>query len=550
MVGAISLIEEYQRPIVAALFMLIIISALYFSFTHFEGPSEYGDDPNYLYIASGVLHGNFHLDPGYIFSTRLTEAFAIAFFYYLFGINNLSSSLWNITSYIGIIIVTFLFVRMLYDDKAALLSAFVASIFPIVTEYAVNIGEDIPLTFLCSLAILLFLYGERLKSKAYYFCSGALLVAAWLTSYEAGIVIAFVLLYGFIEIIRKKAKLDRTGIFFVYGIAVMFLIVFAFSQMNAKAPFITITENLRFYSGVGTKVNGLPTIPSTNQDLMYYPRSMFPYEIIQMISHQGVVGAVENLVALIVSPMQNSEFGFYFYLVLPIMLTLLLLREKRAYFAIFWFSMLFLALEFGPMHLGISTNPLRIDYLPAYRLNRFLLVLTVPLAGIIGIGLAKLLESKDKYVLLLGALAVCMVLTVLYLANYNTSNFYYYWQHYPQELVMQAVNFIKTLPATTTVYLEGTYNNANVGYSSSEINTYLGNPQGNRVNFSITASTGCSAFAANSYVIWSGSPHCASWRNVLDIKTPDDIPAFIVQDENPLLNYRPTNIYYVEPQNS
>ena len=471
MVGAISLIEEYQRPIVAALFMLIIISALYFSFTHFEGPSEYGDDPNYLYIASGVLHGNFHLDPGYIFSTRLTEAFAIAFFYYLFGINNLSSSLWNITSYIGIIIVTFLFVRMLYDDKAALLSAFVASIFPIVTEYAVNIGEDIPLTFLCSLAILLFLYGERLKSKAYYFCSGALLVAAWLTSYEAGIVIAFVLLYGFIEIIRKKAKLDRTGIFFVYGIAVMFLIVFAFSQMNAKAPFITITENLRFYSGVGTKVNGLPTIPSTNQDLMYYPRSMFPYEIIQMISHQGVVGAVENLVALIVSPMQNSEFGFYFYLVLPIMLTLLLLREKRAYFAIFWFTMLFLALEFGPMHLGISTNPLRIDYLPAYRLNRFLLVLTVPLAGIIGIGLAKLLESKDKYVLLLGALAVCMVLTVLYLANYNTSNFYYYWQHYPQELVMQAVNFIKTLPATTTVYLEGTYNNANVGKCPHKLNT-------------------------------------------------------------------------------
>jgi Dolichyl-phosphate-mannose-protein mannosyltransferase len=547
-VDAISLIEEYQRPIVAVLFMLIIASALYFSFTHFEGPSEYGDDPNYLFIASGVLHGSFHLDPGYIFSTRLTEAFAIAFFYYLFGINNLSSSLWNITSYIGIIIVTFFFVRMFYDDKAALLSAFVASIFPIVTEYAVNIGEDIPLTFLCSLAILLFLYGERLKSKAHYFCSGALLVAAWLTSYESGIVIAFVLLYGLIEIIRKKAKLDRTGIFFIYGIAIAFLIVFAFSQMNAKAPFITITENLRFYSGVGTKVNGLPTIPSTNQDLMYYPRSMFPYGLIQMISRQGVAGTVKNLGTLIVSPMQNSEFNFYFYLVLPILLTLLLLREKRAYFAIFWFSMLFLALEFGPMHLGISTNPLRIDYLPAYRLNRFLLVLTVPLAGIIGIGLAKLLESKDKYVLLLGALAVCLVLTVLYLANYNTSNFYYYWQHYPQELMMQAVDFIKTLPATTTVYLEGTYNNANVGYSSSEINNYLGNPQGNRVNFSITASTGCSAFTANSYVIWSGSSHCANWRNVLNITTPKDIPAFIVQGENPLLDYRPTNIYYVEQQ--
>jgi len=31
---------------------------------------------------------------------------------------------------------------MFYDDKAALLSAFVASVFPLVTELAVNIGED------------------------------------------------------------------------------------------------------------------------------------------------------------------------------------------------------------------------------------------------------------------------------------------------------------------------------------------------------------------------------------------------------------------------
>ena len=95
----------------------------------------------------------------------------------------------------------------------------------------------------------------------------------------------------------------------------------------------------------------------------------------------------------------------------------------------------------------------------------------------------------------------------------------------------------------------GTYNNANVGYSSSEINTYLGNPMGNRVNFSITADTYCSSFAANSYVIWSGEAHCANWRNVLNITTPKDIPAFVVESENPMLDYRPTNIYYVEPSN-
>ena len=546
---AMKFIKSYEKPIVAALLVLIILNALYFSFTHFEGPSEYGDDPNYLYLATSLLHGTFHLNPGYIFSVRLTEAFAIAAFYYAFGINNLSSSLWNITSYIGIIIVAFLFTRMFYDDRAALLSAFIASIFPLVTEFAVNVGEDIPLTFICSLAVLFFLYGERYESKIYYFASGAMLVAAWLTSYESAVVIAFVLFYGIIEILRKKAKLDRTGIFFVYGIALSFLIVFVFSQLNVGMPFITITENLRFYSGVGARVNGLPTIPSTNEDLMFYINAIFPYRLIPMVQQIGIAGAISNLGAMIVSPMQNSEFGFYFYLALPILFMLLLFREKRAYFSIFWFSFLFLALEFGPMHLGITTNPLGINYLPAYRLTRFLLIVTVPLASIIAIGLAKLLETKDRYLLPIGALLVLFALLVLYAVNYNVSNFWYYWQHYPQELVMQAANFVKALPATTMIYLEGTYNNANVGYSSSEINTYLGDPTGNRINFSITAATACSAFAANSYVIWSGSPKCSNWRNVLNITVPDDIPAFVVQSENFNLNYRPTNIYYAGQSN-
>jgi 4-amino-4-deoxy-L-arabinose transferase-like glycosyltransferase len=548
-VDAISLIVKYKKPIVAALLTLIILNALYFSLTHFEGPSEYGDDPNYLYLGASVLNGSFHISPGYIFSTRLTEAFAVAFFYLLFGVNNLSSSLWNITSYIGIIIVTFLFVRLFYDDKAALLSAFVASVFPMVTEFAVNVGEDIPMTFVCSLAILFFLYGERFKSKAYYFGSGALLVVAWLTSYESAIVIAFVLLYALIELARKKVRLDRTGVCFICGIAFAFLIVFIFSQASSNSPFITITENLRFYSGVGKTVNGLPTIPSTNQDLMFYITAIFPYRITSLIGQFGFIGTVSSLASTIVSPMQNSEFGFYFYLVFPIMLILLLLKDKRSYFAIFWFSMLFLALEFGPMHIGISTNPLGIDYLPAYRLTRFLLIVTVPIAGIIGMGLAKLLESKNEYLLLCGALIALFVISVLFLVNYNTSNFYYYWQHYPEELVMQAVTFVKAVPATTNIYLEGTYNGANVGYSSSEINTYLGNPLGNRVNFSITENTSCSAFAAHSYVIWSGGAHCANWQDVLNITTPEDIPSFIIQEENPILSYRPTNIYYVSSPN-
>ena len=415
----ISVMERHRKGIIAVLLMLIIIGALYYSFKRFEGPSQYGNDPSYVYIGAAVSNGSFHLNSTNTFSLRITEAFAMGMFYRLFGINSLSSSLWSITAYIGLIIVTFLFVRMFYDNRAALISALVVGVFPLVTKFAVNAGNDLPLAFIGSLAVLFFLYGERLESKAFYFGSGILLVAAWLTSYESGIIIAFVLLYGLIEIIRKKASLDQTGIFFVYGIALAFLIVILFSTLNANAPFITIAENLKQYGNIGTAAKGLFTVAASNQNSMYYIDAMFPYHVIQAIGQVGVLGTMGNLFTAVVSPQQFTEFGFYIYLALPILLILLLLREKRAFFAIFWFSVLFLALEFGPMHLSISTNPIRIIYVPAYRLTRLMLVLAVPLAAIIGIGLAKLLEFKNEYLLLLGAIVVVLVLAALFVSNYN-----------------------------------------------------------------------------------------------------------------------------------
>ncbi len=543
----ISVMERHRKGIIAVLLMLIIIGALYYSFKRFEGPSQYGNDPSYVYIGAAVSNGSFHLNSTNTFSLRITEAFAMGMFYRLFGINSLSSSLWSITAYIGLIIVTFLFVRMFYDNRAALISALVVGVFPLVTKFAVNAGNDLPLAFIGSLAVLFFLYGERLESKAFYFGSGILLVAAWLTSYESGIIIAFVLLYGLIEIIRKKASLDQTGIFFVYGIALAFLIVILFSTLNANAPFITIAENLKQYGNIGTAAKGLFTVAASNQNSMYYIDAMFPYHVIQAIGQVGVLGTMGNLFTAVVSPQQFTEFGFYIYLALPILLILLLLREKRAFFAIFWFSVLFLALEFGPMHLSISTNPIRIIYVPAYRLTRLMLVLAVPLAAIIGIGLAKLLEFKNEYLLLLGAIVVVLVLAALFVSNYNSSNYWYYWQQYPQKIMIQAATFIRTVPVTSNVYLEGTYNNAPINYSAGEMEFYLGNPLGSRVNSSITDITSCSAFATNSYVIWSGGAHCANWQGRFSITTPESIPAFIVQDENQYLFYRPTNIYYVEP---
>ncbi len=537
--------DKKMKLIICLLLAVVLVNALYYAFSRYEGISGYGDDPTYLYLASTLVHGNFMISPGFIFSVRLTEAYAIAIIYYLFGISTLTSTLWNIISYIGIIIVTFYLAKFVYNEKAGVIAAFLVSIFPLVTKYAVTVGEDIPLAFLASLAILLFLYAERDNRRWMYFFSGMLLVLVWLTSVEGVIIIIFLFLYAFIELLRGRIRIDRSTIFFLYGIAFLFLIVFIFSYINSGYPFITITENTRFYSAVNSTVGGLPTIPSANTDLNFYIDEMFQYNMIRTFTAESLGNAINNMSGQLFGQILNYEYGLYFYLVFPILILLLLFREKRSYFMIAWFLFGFLFLEIGPMHVGITLSPFHITYLLAHRLIRLMLIVAVPLSAIIAIGLTKLLEAKNKYLLALGVVAVIAMLALLYANNYYIATYWYLWQHYPAGLVMQAANFLKGVSPTAHIYLEAQYNGAGLGYSAGAIETYLGNPSGYRVNISISSATNCSAFAADSYIIWSGLPKCAGWTNVLNLTTPTDIPQYIVVAEQPLLGYKPTNIYYI-----
>jgi hypothetical protein len=297
---------------------------------------------------------------------------------------------------------------------------------------------------------------------------------------------------------------------------------------------------------VGTRVNGLPTIPSTNTNLNEYINVMFPYRIIDTFTHQKFAQALGFLSAELFGQMPYFESGLYFYLLIPIAALLVLFREKRAYFIMFWFAFLWLGLEFGPMHVGITTNPLGITYLLAYRLSRFMLTLSVPLAGILGIGLAKLLEPKNKILMVLGCIVLALILIVLYLNNYYTSKFWYYWQAYPNSLVEQAATYLKTVNPNSKIYLEAFYNKAYVGYSEGAIATFLGDPSSGRVDYDIDPTTNCTVFMNASYVIWAGPPKCDNWTNVLNITVPPYIPGYIVSSENPNMGYIITNVYYVK----
>ena len=549
-----------KTALVYLILAIIVANAAYYGFTHYEGPSVYGDDPNYLYLASSMIHGTYIMNPGYIFS------------------------------YLGAIIVTFLLGRFFYSNKAGLFAAFTLSIFPLLTKYAVTTGEDPPLMFISSLAMLMLLYGIKSHKPKYYLTSGILLVADWLISYEAGVVIAFVLamalyytikrfyehrkhfgnavsnsFYGFFNNLAKgeykkiynRARhfydwLGKQGsTFLVLGIIIGFLLTFIFSSyFSNSGPYITLTRNLNFYSAVGSSINGLPTIPTTDVSLMFYPDDMFPYHFISMLALHMSLGQMLNTIDNNVFGIGTlTEFGISFYILVLAIIVLVLARERKALFAGIWFAFMFLFLQFGPMSAGISLDPLSVHYILAYRLGRFLII-TIPAASVlIGIAFSKLTEFKRLYFLIPEIILVIGLLAIMYFNNTAVSTFWYYWQYYPESISIQAGRYIRydsNATAATPIYTEAFYNNAVVPYTGSNMPEYLGDPSTSMLHFEIDNSTSCSDFSNSSYVIWHGPAHCSNWINVFNVSKPKGIPEYFIEYETPSLPYVPTNVYYVK----
>ncbi|MGC8651870.1 MAG: ArnT family glycosyltransferase [Candidatus Micrarchaeia archaeon] len=540
-----------RTKIIAAVILLAVLAnASYYAFTHFEGPSAYGDDPNYLYLASSFIKGTYQMNPGYIFSVRVMQFMPIALFYVLFGITNLTSTLWDITAYLGIIVTTFLMVRVFYGYKAALLSGFAVSIFPLITKFAVNTGEDPPLTFIGMLAVLFFLYAERSNKKAYYFASGVMLVVAWLISYEAGVIIAFVLLYALVELARKRVTLNRNSVFFAYGIAIAFLLTFIFSYYTSTPPqpFVTIARNVEFYSAVGTKVNGLPTIPTTNTNLAFYPKLFIQYRLFTLLTQTPNIASNINNVYNTLFIQNPSDFGVTYYYFIIAAIVLLALRDKRSYFILALYAFMFAFLEFGPMSIGISLHPLGINYVLSYRLGRFMMITVPAMSAVIGIAISKLLEFKNKYLLGAGAVFAAFLLGVLYFNSLATTAYWYYWQYYQESLVMPAANFLRYNPEVNhnaLIYLEAMWHNVTVTYTGANFDSYYGDPSTTKVIFDVSNTTNCTSFQQGGYVVWSGPPHCNNWVNVYTMPPVSGIPERYVEAEEPEMIYIPTNIYYV-----
>ncbi len=443
--------------------------ALIYSLVFIIRPSAYGDDPTYLSLAYGAATGNF-VESSYIFSVRLFMIFPIAIFYKLFGVNLFTDSIWDILCFVGSVVASFYIGKELYDEKVGLLSAFLLSIFPLTAILAPTVSDNIPMMFMTTMAMLSILYAQRRSSRFWYFAAGIFLIASPLVTPEGFIVIPIAVLYLLVELFRKKITINRTSLYLIYGILSIGIALMAFNYVNSGNPLITYTTNANYFSAIGVLQNGqYVTIGSANQNLSFYPQWMLPYNMLQIVS--------SNISQLNFNPISIWDqiyvtnfnmSGFFFYALIFAALYLILRKEKRAYFALFWFLAGFLYLEFGPMHFSL----IPFEYLLTHRLPRFLTLIAVPTVIIIAMALVRWAEASRQQFRLLASKgaskiklktipysAIIAVLVIVFLTITSLQiNFTQYEAMSLSRYDTLAIsNYLNTLPNTTIIYYPAAY---------------------------------------------------------------------------------------------
>ena len=539
--------------------------ALIYSLVFIIGPSAYGDDPTYLSLAYGAANGNF-VESAYIFSVRLFMIFPIAIFYKLFGVNLFSDSIWDILCFVGSVVAAFYIGKELYDEKVGILAAFLLSIFPLTAILAPTVSDNIPMMFMTTMAMLSILYAQRKSSKFWYFAAGIFLIASPLVTPEGFIVIPIAVLYLLVELFRKKISINRTSLYLIYGVLAIGIALIAFNYLNSGHPLITYTTNSNYFSAIGVLQNGqYTTIGSANQNLSFYPQWMLPYNILQIVS--------SNISRLNFNPVSIWDqiyvtnfnmVGFFFYALVLAALYLILRKEKRAYFALFWLLAGFLYLEFGPMHFSL----IPFEYLLTHRLPRFLTLIAVPTAIIIAMALVRWAEASKQQLRLLAskgaskinlktipysAIIATLVIVFLTITSLQITFTQYEAMSLSRYDTFTISNYLNTLPNTTVIYYPAAYTQmfSNIGVymqfdnlsrlrGLDNIQNCTGIPEGSYVVLTKYAKIGSLNYTPNPL------KQCPGWQTILYPNTSQNYSSAITGYAYP---FRAV-LYYVKSNQS
>jgi len=348
-----SLDKKFKKIKPKSWLLVIIIFALFLRLYFFVG-LNWSSDMNYAKFAYDVLNGHFYVG-NVVDALRLGSFYTIAFFYFLFGINEFSLVSYHLLTSIGSIVIIFYLGKYFFDEKIALLAALFLSFFPLNVIYATWALPDVPISFLSGLVVLIFFkakdkikipsFGIDLRKILFLLC-GILIGFSYLHKVSGAIILLFLTVYIFYIIIKNR-KVDFDYFYVFLGFLLIIFFEGFFYLMN-NGDFFTRYNVVTSYHHLGQVC--------INSNYLFYPAVMFNVPPPDF-SWDPV-------------DVYNGVYGFFYYFIILSFFYVLSKKNKNALILLAWFWILFLYLEFGTMQIT--------RYVPIHKLARYLTVLSIP----------------------------------------------------------------------------------------------------------------------------------------------------------------------------
>lgn len=371
-----------------SLLVIILLFGLFLRLHFFVG-LNWSDDVAYVGYADNLLEGNFYHN-SYPNTMRLGFIYPITFFFWIFGVSNISAALFPILTSLGSIILIFYIGKIFLDTKTSLISAFLLSIFPLNVGNSTWIMPDIPLAFFTSLSIFLFFYSERKRNSFYYLLTGIFIGISYLIKVSGLIPLIFIVPYIFYKTFKKRNF--NLNYFLVFlGFLIIFSLESLYYLLNTGNFLFRYKAVSNYFSGENLKEHALVT------DLSFYPKVMFNLNYNYIFDFKNKF---------------NVYYGIFYYLLIPSIFYLVYKTKKKSYKFIIWFSIFFLYLQFGTMSLR--------NYTPIHRLYRHLSLITIPFLLFLGYFLRINYESTSKKRLITIFVIILLTITSFYYIDKRT----------------------------------------------------------------------------------------------------------------------------------
>ncbi|MEM5835124.1 MAG: glycosyltransferase family 39 protein [Candidatus Aenigmatarchaeota archaeon] len=402
------------NPKILLLLILIFacISRLYF----FVGIG-FNDDSYYLEYAEKIYKGERFVPPSTVeWGVRIAVYYPVVLFWKIFGISELSTSMYFILLSLASIIVTYFIGKELFNEEVGILGAFLLSILPLDIIYSTQVGPEIPLQFFSSSSILLFIKSEKSKSYIYAFLSGLMLGFSYLAKSVIVVIIPILVFFMFIEFLNRKKK---NIILFIkrmdYKIYLILILGFLSIFILQVVHFYALTGE--WFYGERVRSYFFTHDLNSNSDLWWYIKAIFN------------IGPFFNWIHI------KPLFGFFYYFVVFSTIYLIYKRDKNSIFLAFWFLFIFAFFEFGLQFFCTKI----MSYCLYARHPRFLSIFSIPSMLL----LARFFTYENKKLWSIFSFLSILFLTITSLIFTYQS---YIFLRNGMGYVREAVNFLIKLP--------------------------------------------------------------------------------------------------------